>query len=132
MIVLYQQDLLGLSPTAAMERLAEERLGSYARQLVEGVGKEREDIDRLLGVHVAGWTLDRLGVLERAILRCATYELFWEKEVPQAVAIDEAVNLAKRFCSPEAGALVNGVLGSLVERGGPPSGGAARSEELGE
>ncbi len=115
-----------------MERLAEERLGPYARQLVEGVGKEREDIDRLLGGHVTGWPLERLGVLERAILRCATYELFWEKEVPQAVAIDEAVNLAKRFCSPEAGSLVNGVLGALVERAAPLPGGTSRGEEAGE
>ena len=70
-----------------------------------GVDKESEDIDRMLSEHVTGWSLERLGVLERAILRCAAYELCWEQEVPQAVAIDEAVSLAKRFCSAEAGAL---------------------------
>lgn len=115
-----------------MVRLPEERLDPYARRLVEGVAREREDIDRLLGGHVTGWPLERLGVLERAILRCATYELFWEKEVPQAVAIDEAVNLAKRFCSPEAGSLVNGVLGALAERADLPPGDNSRGGEARE
>ena len=69
----------------------------------------------MLGKHVEGWTLQRLGVLERAILRLAAYELIWEPEVPSAVVIDEAVGAAKRFCSDEAGALVNGVLGSLAK-----------------
>jgi N utilization substance protein B len=52
--------------------------------------------------------------LERSILRLATFELLWEDDVPAAVAVDEAVTLARRFCSDEAGALVNGVLGALV------------------
>jgi transcription antitermination protein NusB len=68
----------------------------------------------MLGTHVEGWALSRLGVLERAILRLAAYELVWEPETPAAVVIDEAVGSAKRFCSDEAGSLVNGVLGSLV------------------
>jgi N utilization substance protein B len=86
----------------------------YARSLVLGVAEEREAIDAVLQRHVAGWSLDRLGTLERSILRLATYELLWEADVPAAVAMDEAVGLAKRFCSDEAGALVNGILGSLA------------------
>ncbi len=86
----------------------------YTRDLVLGVAQEHPAIDAVLHSHVAGWTLERLGTLERAILRLATYELLWEPEVPEAVAIDEAVELAKRFCSDEAAALVNGVLGSLA------------------
>ena len=79
-----------------------------------GAAGQREAIDSLLEQHVAGWSLERLGVLERSILRLATYELLWEAEVPDAVVIDEAVELAKRFCSDEAGSLVNGILGSLA------------------
>lgn len=112
--ILYQQDLLGLTSGAAIGRLEEERIDPYARHLVLGANKEREEIDRMLDEHVARWPLERLGVLERAILRCAAFELSWEHDVPEAVAIDEAVSLAKRFCSAEAGALVNGVLGSLA------------------
>ncbi len=113
MFILYQQDLLGLEVGAALARIGGPEIDEYSRRLVEGVAQRRETIDLLLREHVTGWDLDRLGILERAILRVAAYELRWEKEVPEAVVIDEAVTLAKRFCSAEAGALVNGVLGSL-------------------
>ena len=92
----------------------DEDLGVYARGLVLGVAGELTAIDHALQHHVAGWSLDRLGALERSILRLATYELLWEAGVPEAVAIDEAVRLARRFCSDEAGALVNGILGSIA------------------
>lgn len=115
--ILYQQDLLGLTAQAALERMTEEQVDPYARTLVLGVEREREAIDQALSEHIARWSLDRLGLLERAVLRCATYELRYCEDVPRAVAIDEAVGLAKRFCSAEAGALVNGVLGSLADSG---------------
>jgi N utilization substance protein B len=112
---LYQQDLLGLTPAEALLRVAEgNQPDPYTRRLVVGVGEHREEIDQLLNQHLSEWTVDRLGILERSILRIGAYELEWEDEVPNAVAIDEAVVLAKRFCSDEAGALVNGVLGSIV------------------
>ncbi len=113
MFILYQQDLLSLEAEAALDRVDRVEIDPYSRRLVEGVARRREAIDALLREHVTGWDVDRLGVLERAILRVAAYELRWEKEVPEAVVINEAVALAKRFCSAEAGALVNGVLGSL-------------------
>ena len=87
----------------------------YTQSLVSGVAHHVSDIDRLLADNLSGWTLERLGILERSILRLAVFEMLWEVELPRAVAIDEAVELAKRFCSDEAGALVNGVLGSLSE-----------------
>lgn len=82
---------------------------------MRGVDTHSGDIDAILSTNLSGWTLDRLGILERSILRLAVYEMLWESEVPRAVAIDEAVELAKRFCSDEAGALVNGVLGSVCD-----------------
>jgi transcription antitermination protein NusB len=112
--VLYQQDLLGLSADEALARADDPKPDIYAAELVRGVGQHRAEIDETLGRHVEGWSLQRLGVLERAILRLAAYELIWESDVPSAVVIDEAVESAKRFCSDEAGALVNGVLGSLA------------------
>ena len=112
--MLYQQDLLGITPEAALGHHEDADLDEYASTLVMGVARNREEIDAILGEHVSGWSVARLGVLERSILRLATYELLWMPEVPAAVAIDEAVALAKRFCSDEAGALVNGVLGSIV------------------
>ncbi len=111
--ILYQQDLLGLTPQAALLRDPSAEPGPYARALVLGVGSHVEEIDRRLAPHLSNWDLKRLGALERSILRLAAYELLWQDEVPAPVAIDEAVTLAKRFCSDEAGALVNGVLGGL-------------------
>ena len=112
--ILYQQDLLKLGAEAALRREQDEELSDYARQVVLGTEAEREQIDLLVDQNVTGWSLERLGVLERSILRVAAYELLREIDVPVAVVIDEAVNLAKRFCSGEAGALINGVLGSLA------------------
>ncbi len=121
--VLYQQDLLNLSADEALARGDDPKPDQYAAALVRGVGSHRAEIDEVLGKHVEGWSLQRLGVLERAILRLAAYELTWEPDVPSAVVIDEAVESAKRFCSDEAGALVNGVLGSVA--------GTVRAQEAG-
>lgn len=112
--ILYQQDLLELTPRNALTRAGGSEVDAYTARLVGGVGEHRSAIDGVLQTHIEGWSLQRLGVLERAILRLAAYELLWEPDVPPAVVIDEAVESAKRFCSDEAGSLVNGVLGSLV------------------
>ena len=97
-----------------MARESGRDIDAYARSLVLGVGQNQADIDARLAPHLANWDLDRLGALERSILRLATYELLWEEDLPAAVAVDEAVTLARKFCSDEAGALINGVLGSLL------------------
>ena len=115
MFVLYQQDLLNLGTPEALDRLVDEGMDEYASRIVSGVEAERSRVDALIQKHLEGWTLERLGVLERAILRVASYELLREEEVPVAVVVAEAVGLAKRFCSVEAGSLVNGVLGGLSE-----------------
>lgn len=112
--ILYQVDLLKLDVEAGLQREEAEEVGEYARRVVRGVAAERERIDVLLRAHVTGWSLERLGVLERAILRVATYELLMESEVPVAVVIDEAVGLGKRFCSGEAAGLVNAVLAGVA------------------
>jgi N utilization substance protein B len=112
--VLYQQDLLHLTPEDALMRAGGPDVDAYTAELVGGVGAHRGEIDAALQKHIEGWSLQRLGVLERAILRLAAFELMWEPEVPPAVVIDEAVGSAKRFCSDEAGSLVNGVLGSVA------------------
>jgi N utilization substance protein B len=113
-VILYQQDLLGLSAPDAIGRVQDAEISEYARRLVLGAAAERKTIESAVGAHLAGWSWERLGVLERSILRVAAYELIWEPEVPVAVIIDQAVELAKRFCSAEAGALVNGILGALA------------------
>lgn len=113
--LLYQQDLLKLDVDAALDRGEQDEIDDYASQIVRGVTSQEDAINTLLERHLSGgWKLNRLGVLERAILRVAAYELLAQKETPVAVVVDEAVNLAKRFCSTEASALVNGILGNVA------------------
>lgn len=124
MMVLYKLDLVGpedgaagdASVGAAIESFEREHgfaLPDYAAQLVRGVCSTLGTVDRTIESHLTDWRLDRLGAVERAILRIGMFELTGDN-VPREVAIDEAVELAKRYASPEAAKLVNGVLGAWV------------------
>lgn len=84
------------------------------RLLVEGVNDHLPDIDRIIGDHAAGWTLDRMPALDRGILRLAVFELLYRREVPVAVVLDEAVELAKTFSTDDSGRYVNGVLAAVA------------------
>jgi transcription antitermination protein NusB len=109
LFLLYQWDVTG-QPLAS---LYEGEVDSFARETAEAVVAEAADYDRRITDAAEGWTADRLGAIERNILRIALYELDGE-EVPNEVAIDEAVNLAKRYATDDAARLVNGILGRIV------------------
>jgi transcription antitermination protein NusB len=79
---------------------------------VEGVGATRPDIDRILGEHAEGWTVARMAVVDRTILRVACYEL--RAGLPAAVVINEAVELANELSTEDSGRFVNGVLGRIA------------------
>ena len=89
----------------------------FIKAHVEGTWGDRERLDRSIDAAADSWSTERMAVLERNILRLAVWELS-TGEVPAAVAIDEAVALAKRYASPEAGVLVNGVLGRIAREQG--------------
>ena len=89
----------------------------FIRAHVEGAWGDRDRLDRSIDAAADTWSTERMAVLERNILRLAVWELS-TGEVPAAVAIDEAVALAKRYASPEAGVLVNGVLGRIAREQG--------------
>ncbi|WP_369137827.1 transcription antitermination factor NusB [Modestobacter versicolor] len=115
--VLYEADLRGSDPLAVLrDRLADANppVPDHAVRLVEGAVEQRERIDALIEQHAAGWSLDRLPDVDRAILRMAVYELLWVDDVPDAVVIDEAVELAKTLSTDDSPAYVNGVLGGIV------------------
>jgi transcription antitermination protein NusB len=115
--VLYAADLRGRD---RRDQLADEVAGEpppvndYTVRLVEGVAEHAADIDRLIDEHATGWSLARLPDVDRAILRMATFELLWEDDVPDAVVIDEAVELAKQLSTDDSPAFVNGVLGGIL------------------
>ncbi|MEU7476007.1 transcription antitermination factor NusB [Lentzea sp. NPDC042327] len=115
---LYEADLLGTDPVT----LLAERVGSpdvppvndYTVTLVEGVTAHRTRIDDLISEHAEGWTLQRMPAVDRAVLRIGLYELLWAADVPDAVAIDEAVELAKGLSTDDSPRFVNGVLGRIA------------------
>jgi transcription antitermination protein NusB len=87
----------------------------YTMQLVEGYAKYEKRIDDLISTYAVDWTLDRMPVVDRNILRLGAYELLWVDETPDAVVIDEAVQLAKEFSTDDSPAFVNGLLGRFKE-----------------
>lgn len=107
--VLYQWDVTGRPLTS----LYEGEIDDWARSTAEVVAAESPTLDRRITEASEGWSADRLGAVERNILRIAVHELEGE-EVPDEVAIDEAVTLAKRYASDDAAKLVNGILGRIV------------------
>jgi N utilization substance protein B len=108
LVLLYQWDVTGQQLTS----LFEGEVDSYARSVAESVVERHEELDRRITEASDDWTADRLGALERNILRMAILELD-ERDTPVEVAINEAVALAKRYSSEDAGRLVNGILGRI-------------------
>jgi transcription antitermination protein NusB len=108
LVLLYQWDVTGQE----LASLFEGEIDPYARAVAEGVIERHEELDRRITDASDEWTADRLGALERNILRMAIRELD-EGETPVEVAINEAVLLAKRYSSEDAGRLVNGILGRI-------------------
>lgn len=105
----YQSEVTG--------RPLDELLGGakqFTVELAQGVEANRAEIDTLLSKHLTNWSLDRVAPLERAIMRTALFELGHRDDVPAEVALDEAVNLAKEFCSSNAPSFVNGVLAAAA------------------
>jgi transcription antitermination protein NusB len=109
LFVLYQWDVTG-QPVAS---LYEGEVDQFARDTAEAVVAEAPELDRRITEAADDWTADRLGAIERNILRIALHELDGD-DVPDEVAIDEAVTLAKRYATDDAARLVNGILGRIV------------------
>ncbi|ACU39069.1 transcription antitermination factor NusB [Actinosynnema pretiosum subsp. pretiosum] len=116
--VIYEADQRGVDAVT----LLSDRVGStdvppineYTVSLVEGVTAHRARIDDLISEHSEGWTLQRMPAVDRAVLRVGLYELLWAADVPDAVAIDEAVELAKGLSTDDSPRFVNGVLGRIA------------------
>jgi transcription antitermination protein NusB len=116
--VLFESELRGEPVLEILgERAAEQTppVPAYATELVEGVQAHRARIDELLATHAQGWALDRMPAVDRNILRIGAYELLWQDQVPDAVAISEAVQLARDLSTEGSPAFVNGLLARLLE-----------------
>ena len=90
---------------------------NYILSKTEGTMKNLEEIDDLIGKYAKGWSVERMSKVDKAILRLATYEIKFAPDVPEGVAVNEAVELAKTYSSDEAPAFINGILGKLTDSG---------------
>ncbi|MFI3175375.1 MAG: transcription antitermination factor NusB [Bacillota bacterium] len=99
----------------AQEIEIEAELKSFMMQLVDGVCEHKMEIDEIIDSYAKGWKVDRLSKVDLAILRLAVFELRFFPETPQGVAINEAVELAKKFSGDDAPSFVNGVLGQIIK-----------------
>ena len=107
-------DLLNEVAELAADRQNQEAIFGYAREIVQGVIDQHEQIDDLLETYSQGWALDRMPNLDRAILRVAVWEILHNADVPNAVAVNEAVELAKELSTDDSGAFVNGLLSKIA------------------
>jgi transcription antitermination protein NusB len=116
--VLFESELRGLPIGATLgDRIARAQppLNQYTVTLVEGVVAHQERIDDLLSSYAVGWTLDRMPAVDRNLLRIGAYEILYEDDVPDAVAVSEAVALARELSTDDSAGFVNGLLARLVE-----------------
>jgi N utilization substance protein B len=118
----FAADLRKISPLSLLNEVAElaadrqnqDEIFGYAREIVQGVIDQHEQIDDLLETYSQGWALDRMPNLDRAILRVAVWEILHNPDVPNAVAVNEAVELAKELSTDDSGAFVNGLLSKIA------------------
>jgi transcription antitermination protein NusB len=117
LILLYQRDLLGKD----MDKIIENNLISgikyddFTLKLSRGVEKNKKDIDNIIKKVVENWTLERIAIIDRNILRLAIYEMFYEEDIPLKVSVDEAIEIAKTMGQKEdTPKFVNGVLGKIL------------------
>ena len=113
MSLLYEADAKGQSSEQVLAALPVAP-DPFVSDLVTGVATHRERIDELIQRFAIDWSLDRMPVIDRTLLRLAVYELLERDDVPTGAIISEAVELAKRFSTDESGRFVNGVLGSVA------------------
>ena len=118
--VLFEAEQRQIDPIALLaQRITqpgtEAALPQYSVEIVEGVLAEQERIDELLATHAHGWTLDRMPAVDRGLLRIGTWEVLYNDDVPDAVAVDEAVELARSLSTDDSPTFINGLLGRIID-----------------
>ena len=114
--VLFESEARGVDAVTLLEdkiALGDPPINEYTRVLVRGVQDHRIRIDELLGTYSEGWSLERMPAVDRNALRIGVFEVLYSEEIPDAVAVSEAVNLVRDLSTDESPAFVNGVLGHI-------------------
>ena len=116
--LLYESDIRRSAASKLLNKRVTELeyvIRDFTKELVEGVDLHRRKIDELIVTYSQGWDMDRMPVIDRNILRLAIYEVLWSADVPQAVSINEALELAQTLSTEESSKYINGVLSKIVE-----------------
>jgi N utilization substance protein B len=112
--LLYEAETKGIDPQDVLSQLPV-KPARFAAELVQGVADHRDELDRFLGDYAHGWTVDRMPALDRALLRISVFELLYRPDVPTAVVVSEAVELAQDYSTDESAGFVNGMLSNIAE-----------------
>lgn len=118
--ILFEADVRGTDPLTTLSDWvirADPPVPDYSRALVAGVVEHRERIDQVIEAYAEQWSVDRMPPVDRAVLRVALFELLWCNDIPDAVAIDEAVELAKSLSTDASPTFVNGLLSKVLRDG---------------
>ena len=116
--LLYEGDIRKTSPSALMlQRITDVEyvIRDFTKELIDGVEENRRKIDELITTYSQGWDMDRMPVIDRNILRIGIYEVLWSKDVPEGVAISEALELAQTLSTDDSSKYINGVLSKVLE-----------------
>ena len=117
---LYQYELLQQGDRFSFEQFCShfqvnKKAIPYAMKLLSGVQEKSEEINELISRYAENWRLERMSVIDRNILRLAVFELHYQDDVPTSVAINEAVEIAKRYSTDDSGSFINGILDGLAK-----------------
>jgi N utilization substance protein B len=121
--MLYQMEVNPVDPPEALELLwrnlaASQSTKEFVNRIVEGVYGKREEIDKLIKKHSEHWRLDRMDWVDKSILRMGVFEILFCEDIPARVAMNEAVDLGKKFGAEESGAFINGILDKISKTEG--------------
>ena len=119
--ILYMSDIRGENPIDlideywTMNENEEQDVKNFAEKIVKGVFENKENIDKKISSTIVNWDFNRLGVIDRNILRIGTYELLFEETIPAAVSINEAIETAKKYGTEDSPKFINGVLHKIKD-----------------
>ena len=119
---LYHSEFSSIPALEALETVktnfeANRKAFAYARELIQGVLEHWDGVNELLESQAANWRMDRMSLIDRNIMRIAIYEICHREDVPASVAINEAIEVTKRFSTDEAGPFINGILDAIGKKG---------------
>ena len=114
--ILFEADLRKVEPLSILiDRPADQlSAGDYVEVLVNGVSAHREKIDELIHTYAEGWDMDRMPTIDRNLLRIALFEILWQPELNDQIAVSEAVDIAQELSTKDSAGYINGILGRVI------------------